>query len=94
MLVVGGVRCVHECRCQWARARHRQWPCLTPALPGALQHVFLDVLDPQGRLRVAWDAVSVFPLLYAILITPYMVGFNIAVRASSLAQPLLLERGT
>lgn len=50
---------------------------LTLILPPCVQHAVWDVLSPTEWERVLWDIIMALALLYAIIITPYIVAFNI-----------------
>jgi len=41
------------------------------------KYLLWDVLRPDDHLRILWDTINVFAILYAIIITPYLVAFEV-----------------
>ena len=51
---------------------HKSSPSSPPA-----QAVFWDVTGHENRWRMAWDFIMLGTFLYIVIVTPYLIAFNI-----------------
>ena len=46
--------------------------------PMCTQYYMWEVWDPTFPVRLNWDVLMILLLLYVMVVTPYVIGFNIS----------------